>query len=391
VEATDRARRGLRRHLGRELTALPQRAQIPFLRTRADNASHGALSLAWLMRDQVGAGRASAAWVVNGQALTHEALAEQLQLERDSAGQPWADLVAELRETRRQQAALAVQAPPLQTAAARRHLLADLSTREDDLARRVAQHTGRDSRATTWVELDALRKVLPADTALVALARFHVFPFKEPGKGRRWGPPRYAAWVIDHQDVQLVDLGEAAAIEREVQALRREMGGRLAVQQIGSEGEPEAEKLLRRHLDAVARGVLHPLVPHLKGKARWLVCPDGTLWLVPWAALPLPDGKYVVERHTVSYLVSGRDAIPMDHKVKPSAPVVLADPDFDLTPGKPAGGKSLLGQDGDDGVTRGVPNVTQSPRRIRCCAAAWRWRVRTSVRQPASWAWTTAS
>src|SRR5262249_30312303 len=162
--------------------------------------------------------------------------------------------------------------------------------------------------------------------------RFDMFPFKATGAGLRWGPAHFAAWVIDAKEVSCVDLGEAAVIEQDVQALGRDLNAQRAVRTIKSEGEPDAEKLLRRHLDAVAKRVLHPLLPHLKERPRWLVCPDGALWLVPWNALTLPDGRYVVEKHTVSHLVSGRDVVPTDHKVKASAPVVLADPDFDLAP-----------------------------------------------------------
>jgi hypothetical protein len=56
------------------------------------------------------------------------------------------------------------------------------------------------------------------------------------------------------------------------------------------------------------------------------------LWLVPWAALTLPGGKYVVEDHSVTYLVSGRElaGASQARKVEPTPPLVLADPDFNL-------------------------------------------------------------
>jgi CHAT domain-containing protein/Tfp pilus assembly protein PilF len=354
IEALDRARRGLRRHLGRELIALPERDQFTFLRSQAKVGFHMALSIACLLRDQEVVRRPSAAWLVNGQALAQEALSQQTLLQRDSAGQPWAPLAAELHDLRRQLAALAVQSAPPEKLEAHRRLLADLGQREEELARRVAQESGRGTHQAAWLELDALRKSLPPDTALVAVARFHLFNFKATGKDPRWAPSRFAAWVIDGKDVHIVDLGEAAVIENEVQALGRELHAAQVAKTIKSDGEPDAEKLLRRRLDAVARRVLHPLLPCLKDRPRWLVCPDGVLWLVPWNALTLPDGKYVVEKYTVSHLVSGRDVVPSHYKVKPSAPVVLADPDFDLAPGKRPAGSKPTPAEGTDVALRQV-------------------------------------
>ena len=59
--------------------------------------------------------------------------------------------------------------------------------------------------------------------------------------------------------------------------------------------------------------------------------PDASLWLLPWEAFSTGDGKYFVEGHTIRYVVSGRDLLPrtpMDFKL--TAPLVFADPDYDL-------------------------------------------------------------
>src|SRR5262249_2190605 len=63
--------------------------------------------------------------------------------------------------------------------------------------------------------------------------------------------------------------------------------------------------------------------------------PDGNLWLVPWEALTLPGGRFAIEGHRISYVTSGRDLLPGPRASgKPTAPLVLADPDFDLDPGR---------------------------------------------------------
>jgi CHAT domain-containing protein len=103
-----------------------------------------------------------------------------------------------------------------------------------------------------------------------------------------------------------------------------------AAQRIREKGEPEAEKELRGPLEELSRLVLHPLLEAAGKSERWLVSPDGALWLVPWQMLLLPDGQFAVEKYRFSYATSGRDLLPRPAaRVGRSAPVVLADPDFD--------------------------------------------------------------
>src|SRR5262249_15999757 len=78
--------------------------------------------------------------------------------------------------------------------------------------------------------------------------------------------------------------------------------------------------------------VLEPLRKELDGAERWILSPDGALWLVPWSALPLNDQTVAVEKHPIQLVVSGRDlllsALKLDRK--PSAPLGGADPGFGL-------------------------------------------------------------
>ena len=62
-----------------------------------------------------------------------------------------------------------------------------------------------------------------------------------------------------------------------------------------------------------------------------ILSPDGTLWHVPWSALPVAD-KVLLEMYSLRYVVSGRDIVNSSPtKLTRSQPAVFADPNFDLS------------------------------------------------------------
>jgi CHAT domain-containing protein len=63
---------------------------------------------------------------------------------------------------------------------------------------------------------------------------------------------------------------------------------------------------------------------------RLLIAPDGQLNLVPFAALVDRQGRYLVERYSISYLISGRDLLrsPVRRSGNQDT-VIVADPDYD--------------------------------------------------------------
>jgi CHAT domain-containing protein len=73
------------------------------------------------------------------------------------------------------------------------------------------------------------------------------------------------------------------------------------------------------------------LLPHIGPAKRWLISPDAALWLVPWAALPMPDGRCAIEQHLISYLISGRELVEAVVPKATGMPIMMADPDFDLS------------------------------------------------------------
>jgi CHAT domain-containing protein len=87
----------------------------------------------------------------------------------------------------------------------------------------------------------------------------------------------------------------------------------------------------------LSKQLLEPLREHLSEYENWMIAPDGLTWLLPFSALLLDDSTYVVERHTVSYLMSGRDLLEPSSEAETSGPLVAAAPNYNkgLLPDSP--------------------------------------------------------
>jgi len=77
-----------------------------------------------------------------------------------------------------------------------------------------------------------------------------------------------------------------------------------------------------------------PLTSALRGRKRLFLAPDGDLTRLPFEVLPLGDGRRLIDKdlYIISYLSTGRDVLRFGQKSsgEPTAPVIAADPDFDL-------------------------------------------------------------
>ncbi len=327
--AIDRERRVVRRHVSRVLPALAEAEQLAFLKANDERFLHVALSLALVRRDDPEAVGRSAGWVLNGKAVAQEALAQRALLARDRTD----PAAARLATVRNQLAALTLAVPKPGQEEDRLREIDRLTAQERELSKQVGQNLGRPARDDPWVAPEEVRRALPDDAVLVEIARFKVGNFQAKGTEKHLGPPHYAAWVIPpagRGEVRLIDLGEADAIEAAVAAVRRAIQPDVAA--LRQRGEPEVEAALRPPLEALAARVLRPLLPQIGEAKRWVLSPDAALWLVPWAALPLDQGRYAIEDHQISYVVSGRDLVQAVSRPVAGQALVMADPDYDLDP-----------------------------------------------------------
>jgi CHAT domain-containing protein len=119
-----------------------------------------------------------------------------------------------------------------------------------------------------------------------------------------------------HQ-VSWVDLGDAVAINDDVDELRRALRNPSStnVKQLGK---------------ALYEKVMHPILPLLGKTHRLFLSPDGDLNLIPFGALVDEQERYLVETYSITYLTSGRDLLRLQvHTVSKQGPVVFANPLFE--------------------------------------------------------------
>lgn len=171
---------------------------------------------------------------------------------------------------------------------------------------------GNPTASTRAELLNRLRAALPADGALVEFAAYRPF---EP-HSNQWGTRRYVAYVLRAAGAPTAaDLGDAAAIDKLVTQWRGELA---------RPGSPAA-LLLARELD---QRLMQPVRP-LLGDARHLfVSPEGALHLVPLAALRDEQGRWLLERYTLTHLSTGRDLLREPAPPPREPATLIANPDF---------------------------------------------------------------
>jgi CHAT domain-containing protein len=156
---------------------------------------------------------------------------------------------------------------------------------------------------------------LTEDGVLVEILWMRPFNFQAKGAAPRRGEPRYLALILyPNQHIDYVDLGLAEPIDQAVGTFL------LAARNPNKDPLPSAQ--------AVYQVVFAPLIPKLREVKKLYLSLDGSLNLVPFAALH--DGqRYLLDSpYQLVYLTSGRDLLRGSLGQPAQPPLVLADPDY---------------------------------------------------------------
>ena len=180
-------------------------------------------------------------------------------------------------------------------------------------------------------ERRSVAQALPEGAVLVEFVRFSVRDFG--AAPRPESSTLYAAFIVragEPDKVRLVDLGEAESIDRLVSQFRESISrapswlAGLIGHVRPRTGLDVGEKLRSRIFD--------PLELSPGDQQQVFLATEGSLAWVPFEALPIANGDYLINRYRISYLSVGRDLLRLGSPSPASSTeaVVIADPNFDL-------------------------------------------------------------
>lgn len=161
----------------------------------------------------------------------------------------------------------------------------------------------------------SIQNNLSADSFLIEYVRYHLIDFKR----NMFLMDRYALFIIETgKDVQLIDLGPAKEIDDLILDLLQDI--------------TKATLNIPPSLKKLSDKILSPIIQVIAQKQNLIVIPDGLLHLLPFGILMCED-SYLIEKLSITYLSSSRDLV-RDEGIdlqNQSAPIIIADPDYDLS------------------------------------------------------------
>ena len=226
-------------------------------------------------------------------------------------------LLDELKEASTELARVSLRGPQKQSLAEYVKALRDLQDRKEKLESAIG-HRNEEFRARSkTVSLEAVRDAVPKGAALLEFVAYRPFNPKGQTDAEQYGNLRYGVYVLHRTGAPCgIDLGEANAIDALVEKLRTELR------------EPNQSDV-RQQAQTLADKVFRPIESLVASDERLLISPDGQLNLIPFEALLDQQGRYLLERFSITYLTTGRDLLRMQlPRPSKSAPVLVADPLF---------------------------------------------------------------
>src|SRR5262249_50486721 len=255
--------------------------------------------------------------VLQNKGRVQDAVSSSLTALRQRFGPEDQKLLDQLNGLNSQLAKLVLNGPQRLSPAEYAQKTKGLEQQREQLEGEMSLRTAGFYQGSKTVTLAAIQAAVAENAALVEFAVYRPFNPKAPDNRKAYGKPHYAVYVVrNHGEVQWKELGEARAIDEAVDKLR---------QALRDPERKDAQQLAR----AVDVQIMQPVRSLASDATHLLISPDGELNLIPFEALIDEQGRFMVERYSITYLTTGRDLLRMQvTRESKSKPVVVAAPLF---------------------------------------------------------------
>jgi CHAT domain-containing protein/tetratricopeptide (TPR) repeat protein len=294
-----------------------ERQRIAFLATLASHSSRNISMHTQLAPSDRAARDLAVATIIESKGRVQDALAANLDSLRQRFSSDDRKVLDELNDTNSKLANLVLQGPGKSTPAEYAEQVKVLNGQREALETDISRRSGGFYEKSQPVSLAAVQQAIPDQAALIEFAVYEHYDPKGPETQKAFSQPYYVAYVIPHEgETKWAELGKAADVDQAIDNWRRSL----------RDPESKDSDRLGRIVD---EKVIEPLRPLLAGASQLLVAPDGELNLAPLEALVDPQGHYLIQSFSVTYLTSGRDLLRMQiGRPAGSEPVLVANPAF---------------------------------------------------------------
>ena len=247
-----------------------------------------------------------------------DAMTEQLALLRSRSNPEDRALLEQLEAARSKLSTLVLNGSGRQTTDTEQQVaIAKLEAEAQRLEGAVSVRSAEFRAQSQPVTIDSVQAVMPAGSVLIEIASYLPFNTQARNRSERYGEARYAAYVLSKEgQPKWVDLGDAAAINSDVTALRK-----VLISPRSTNAKQVGQALFGK--------VMRPILQLVGNTHRLFLSPDGDLNLIPFGALVDDQDRYLVENYTITYLTSGRDLLRLQvHTNSKQGPVIFANPLF---------------------------------------------------------------
>lgn len=278
-------------------------------------------------------------WALRRKAIDFEALCQRRSMQLRAESDPQlSERLSTLAAAQRELDDLAlrpnVALSPEQQAEQRQRVEEQIEQVSNQLLAEAAKQLG--SNVSLMIDADAVRKALHAESALVEIVKYSPFDFHAIGHVQRLGEARYAAFVASadlSRPVELIELGEAAAIDEAVAAIGKQFEEAKRGDEFADWTALEAE--YRKLAQPLYQRLFAPVAAKLGGVKRVYLSPDSQLHNLPFEALVDDQGKYLTEQgYSFAYLSSGRDLLREPSDAPGEGAYVFAAPNYNMQHGE---------------------------------------------------------